>query len=99
MLGYSRPDKVNENVNPREGSLGSRTVMKATSPLANSYASPLSTSRSRALLAKYALARSWARPAMTCARPRRSVRSEEHTSELQSRPHLVCRLLLEKKKE
>src|SRR5690554_7338186 len=28
----------------------------------------------------------------------RLVRSEEHTSELQSRPHLVCRLLLEKKK-
>src|SRR5690625_5993052 len=29
---------------------------------------------------------------------RRSARSEEHTSELQSRGHLVCRLLLEKKK-
>src|SRR5690554_7313280 len=28
-----------------------------------------------------------------------SLRSEEHTSELQSRPHLVCRLLLEKKKK
>src|SRR3989442_7557369 len=28
---------------------------------------------------------------------RGSSRSEEHTSELQSRPHLVCRLLLEKK--
>src|SRR2546429_6502098 len=28
----------------------------------------------------------------------RAVRSEEHTSELQSRLHLVCRLLLEKKK-
>src|SRR5690554_7516486 len=27
-----------------------------------------------------------------------AIRSEEHTSELQSRPHLVCRLLLEKKK-
>src|SRR5215813_11930295 len=27
----------------------------------------------------------------------RARRSEEHTSELQSRPHLVCRLLLEKK--
>src|SRR3989442_11850095 len=26
-------------------------------------------------------------------------RSEEHTSELQSRPHLVCRLMLEKKKK
>src|SRR2546429_8418951 len=29
----------------------------------------------------------------------RRVRSEEHTSELQSRLHLVCRLLLEKKKK
>src|SRR2546422_6380044 len=38
------------------------------------------------------------------ARTRRSsvgpnIRSEEHTSELQSRLHLVCRLLLEKKKK
>src|SRR5215216_599263 len=31
--------------------------------------------------------------------PRPLVRSEEHTSELQSPDHLVCRLLLEKKKE
>src|SRR5258707_13151199 len=29
----------------------------------------------------------------------RAMRSEEHTSELQSRQYLVCRLLLEKKKE
>src|SRR2546422_7353905 len=45
----------------------------------------------------------------TCSRPQRQVRtrhstdrrsrSEEHTSELQSRLHLVCRLLLEKKKK
>src|SRR5690625_5580410 len=28
-----------------------------------------------------------------------NLRSEEHTSELQSRGHLVCRLLLEKKKQ
>src|SRR3989442_7752442 len=34
--------------------------------------------------------------AVHARRPER--RSEEHTSELQSRPHLVCRLLLEKKK-
>src|SRR5215510_15763640 len=32
-------------------------------------------------------------------RARRALRSEEHTSELQSRGHLVCRLLLEKKKK
>src|SRR3989442_12008102 len=44
-----------------------------------------------------------ARPVRGRAGLRRSggpghARSEEHTSELQSRPHLVCRLLLEKKK-
>src|SRR3712207_9435037 len=33
----------------------------------------------------------------SCGRSR-AVRSEEHTSELQSRQYLVCRLLLEKKK-
>src|SRR2546422_4176283 len=44
--------------------------------------------------------RRWMRA--SCTRPflvgRRRGRSEEHTSELQSRLHLVCRLLLEKKK-
>src|SRR2546422_2777300 len=34
-----------------------------------------------------------------CRRGHRRTRSEEHTSELQSRLHLVCRLLLEKKKK
>src|SRR5690625_6943974 len=38
-----------------------------------------------------------ARPAAACCGSA-SRRSEEHTSELQSRGHLVCRLLLEKKK-
>src|SRR2546430_7312571 len=33
-----------------------------------------------------------------CATPNGSLRSEEHTSELQSQSNLVCRLLLEKKK-
>src|SRR5690625_5762775 len=42
---------------------------------------------------------------MACTHPAHSLRrradtrSEEHTSELQSRGHLVCRLLLEKKKK
>src|SRR5437870_6660291 len=46
-----------------------------------------------------------ARPPTDCGRADRGghrsagiLRSEEHTSELQSRGHLVCRLLLEKKK-
>src|SRR5690625_6869468 len=34
-----------------------------------------------------------------CAASATAARSEEHTSELQSRGHLVCRLLLEKKKK
>src|SRR6267378_5017422 len=34
-----------------------------------------------------------------CTRTKNTDRSEEHTSELQSRRDLVCRLLLEKKKE
>src|SRR5690625_6659982 len=45
----------------------------------------------------YATAESWA-PRREPGRARRW-RSEEHTSELQSRGHLVCRLLLEKKKK
>src|SRR5437899_6582115 len=36
---------------------------------------------------------------MVAGKKRREHRSEEHTSELQSLRHLVCRLLLEKKKD
>src|SRR2546429_6047049 len=36
---------------------------------------------------------------LVARRPVDRLRSEEHTSELQSRLHLVCRLLLEKKKK
>src|SRR2546422_3232063 len=38
-------------------------------------------------------------PTMVVSHLVSNVRSEEHTSELQSRLHLVCRLLLEKKKK
>src|SRR2546422_7731001 len=45
--------------------------------------------------------RSWPSPEIPASRGKSAAfprRSEEHTSELQSRLHLVCRLLLEKKK-
>src|SRR3989442_6172130 len=48
-----------------------------------------------ARVARFRRLRAAGRPA---AAARTWGRSEEHTSELQSRPHLVCRLLLEKKK-
>src|SRR5258708_30800158 len=43
--------------------------------------------------------RIWRGRRSTRAKPSRLRRSEEHTSELQSPDHLVCRLLLEKKKK
>src|SRR3712207_7973734 len=70
---------------------------------------PISTRSSRAALEmvrtgvwRYS-SRSGARSATSAAswprRPISATRSEEHTSELQSRQYLVCRLLLEKKKK
>src|SRR2546429_9644981 len=50
------------------------------------------TSRRRSRVSAFRSFRSWRISFRSCAR------SEEHTSELQSRLHLVCRLLLEKKK-
>src|SRR5687768_18175687 len=41
----------------------------------------------------------WLGPSQTAGGKHPFLRSEEHTSELQSRLHLVCRLLLEKKKK
>src|SRR5690349_22635607 len=55
-------------------------------------ARPADTSRSRRL---FAARRTIFSQSITCC----AVRSEEHTSELQSRRDLVCRLLLEKKKK
>src|SRR5258708_14132894 len=52
----------------------------------------LASCRSRSWLAGSPQARLTMRPRLTAGR-----RSEEHTSELQSPDHLVCRLLLEKK--
>src|SRR2546429_5780494 len=49
--------------------------------------------RARSLGPSEASSRTRCRPRPCCA----CARSEEHTSELQSRLHLVCRLLLEKK--
>src|SRR2546430_10249393 len=46
-------------------------------------------------------ARKWVQPDSDVSRrlPAKPLRSEEHTSELQSQSNLVCRLLLEKKKQ
>src|SRR2546422_4722238 len=55
---------------------------------------PISISHSGTFVGRLSAKSGW-----SFASSRNSWRSEEHTSELQSRLHLVCRLLLEKKKE
>src|SRR3712207_8247381 len=58
----------------------------------------LTTPRRRGRRLRRARARELGRSGLARARRlARSLRSEEHTSELQSRQYLVCRLLLEKK--
>src|SRR5437870_7006162 len=60
---------------------------------------PISRSRPAAASASGSTPSRMVRAARCDRRARRCLRrSEEHTSELQSRGHLVCRLLLEKKK-
>src|SRR5689334_24723480 len=53
----------------------------------------------RRAAADAARARALALPGVRARHRARTPRSEEHTSELQSQFHLVCRLLLEKKKK
>src|SRR3989442_9441062 len=74
---------------PRSTLFPYTTLFRSSSP----------TSPSRAPSTKRACG-IWMRRCSDCGlRWTDSRRSEEHTSELQSRPHLVCRLLLEKKKK
>src|SRR5690606_41311666 len=71
-------------------------------PTNRTYVSPWSSSSStascREQVSRYSTRRSWWWE--TCSlQDAVELRSEEHTSELQSRENLVCRLLLEKKKD
>src|SRR5436305_10842214 len=77
---------------------------RVTSVHPRTFDNPISRRDSRTFcrMARPALAAieaSTSRPTPRISPKQSSRRSEEHTSELQSRPHLVCRLLLEKKKK
>src|SRR5690554_7067462 len=69
-------------------------------PEVSSSAPRVSETVSRAIFSGFSsLLRSLLMRVLRIGNDQMNSRSEEHTSELQSRPHLVCRLLLEKKKD
>src|SRR5439155_7926448 len=80
---------------------GATTIVASPSPAAyaagqDAVAGPTAVVKSNG---RWKLQISAAEPTWDAADAAARARSEEHTSELQSRGHLVCRLLLEKKKE
>src|SRR5207253_11201401 len=79
-------------------SAGTPDTRCASAASASRCASPQSRDWSSASWTRSVAERSTARRAAHTANTNGN-RSEEHTSELQSRGHLVCRLLLEKKKK
>src|SRR3712207_8498316 len=79
----------------RRSALSARRSARAAG--APSAISAFSAGRSQCAAARAASA-SFAKDPARAAAETSSIRSEEHTSELQSRQYLVCRLLLEKKK-
>src|SRR3712207_8336690 len=78
---------------PRSTLFPYTTLFRSTLPNAEATIKLLSTVPSAAA-EKFASANHFGRNVLVAA-----IRSEEHTSELQSRQYLVCRLLLEKKKK
>src|SRR5215510_15389022 len=87
--------RVESSVRPRGHRGGERWKERPAAPGGMSMSEPGTASERDVLLAtKLHVPRP---PPGFVARPR--LRSEEHTSELQSRGQLVCRLLLEKKKK
>src|SRR5690625_6119369 len=87
---------------PSSGALSSMSSVRASHPL-SSLVLLANLDVTRPLPRDHAMettTRTTTAPGVSYNRLRRAarVRSEEHTSELQSRGHLVCRLLLEKKK-
>src|SRR2546422_5656164 len=79
---------------PRSTLFPYTTLFRSQRRRTNRSCSSAAQERARTALLKPRCRPDGARPT-TCSK---ASRSEEHTSELQSRLHLVCRLLLEKKK-
>src|SRR5690606_40589880 len=94
---HSFPTRRSSDLSPARA-VCSRSTGDSRCPVAR-----VSTTRSRTFSSNTSSLRitspGWSAPLEICAVSTMANRSEEHTSELQSRENLVCRLLLEKKKK
>src|SRR2546422_3151062 len=102
MLFHSRSTKATRIYSKLSGSMSTSTAVSGIS-FSSQYASAppsnfVSTERFGDFSKNWNRCSFFRRASGAVAGPRMRTRSEEHTSELQSRLHLVCRLLLEKKK-
>src|SRR2546422_8058755 len=90
MVCVERPARIAKHwpTMPRDG------VRASAAPTVTKAATTVTRTRGRGCRVASMMC-CWLRMKASCA----VMRSEEHTSELQSRLHLVCRLLLEKKKK
>src|SRR5687768_18355529 len=84
---------------PPRSTLFPYTTLFRSCDAANAPRSDAATTNARPRLKRHAMPSAVRSSAYGPALRRPVSRSEEHTSELQSRLHLVCRLLLEKKKK
>src|SRR3712207_7569803 len=75
-----------------------RRLRQAQSAVLGDYGSRDLVAHAERLEHGFTQLRDWVEESMQTVESRMGHRSEEHTSELQSRQYLVCRLLLEKKK-
>src|SRR5690625_6318656 len=97
--------RINDKTRPAQPLSAVLVGPSCTTPTTSPFESPKANTPAGLSMARAASASS--RPTIpkaiidvvTCGITRSMQRSEEHTSELQSRGHLVCRLLLEKKKQ
>src|SRR5258707_9722830 len=84
---------------PPRSTLFPYTTLFRSSPSCWRTTSRTSKTRERRFSCRWVGLKPSARSRIGCSSTTRRSRSEEHTSELQSRQYLVCRLLLEKKKK
>src|SRR5690606_39506101 len=104
MRAIAKPVALDASAEPREtrGFFSTTSISPSAGLIANWMLQPPASTPISRMIARAASRMAWYSTSVSVcegATVIESPRSEEHTSELQSRENLVCRLLLEKKKK